>query len=95
MDLRVHIDRLVVDGMGIEPGSGPALGGAVQAELTRLLAGALPAMLRAGATVPVLRAQAQPAGPDGRPVGLGAQVARAVYRSLGSSAAARPREGER
>lgn len=80
----MHIERLVVDGIAVEPGGGPALGGAVEAELTRLLTGDIPPMLRTGAMVPVLRAQAAPVSQDGRPVALGAQVAQAVYRSLGS-----------
>jgi hypothetical protein len=84
MDVRVHIERLVVDGLGTDPGGGTALGRSVQAELGRLLAGGLPALLRSDAAVPALRAQARPVGSDGRSIGLGAQVAQAVYRSLGA-----------
>jgi hypothetical protein len=84
MDVRLHIERLVVDGTVMQSGGAAALGGAVGAELTRLLAGDLPPMLRTGAAVPVLRANAAPVGKDGRQVPLGSQVAQAVYRSLGS-----------
>ncbi len=38
MIIRVHIDRLVLDGVPIDKAQGPAIGAAVQAELARLIA---------------------------------------------------------
>jgi hypothetical protein len=82
MNLRVHVDRLVLDGVPVEPHAGPKLQAAVEAELTRLLAAEVPPRLFTGAAVPVLRVPSAPLPPDGLPSRLGVQVARALYRSL-------------
>jgi hypothetical protein len=82
MNVRVHVERLVLEGIPLEPQAGPRLQAAVEAELTRLLAAEVPPLLRGGGAVPVLHAEAGPLVGEGRPAPVGAQVARALYRSL-------------
>ncbi len=83
----VHIDRVVVHGLPGTRGHEAALEGAVVAELTRLLrAEGVPAGLADASTgrllAPTVRIPA--AGGVGT---LGAEVARAVYRSLADPSA--------
>jgi hypothetical protein len=89
-DARLHIERLVVDGLPWVRGQEAALQGAVTAELTRLLReeGPPAALDTAGSAgrrgvAPTLRVP-----PGGDVTGLGADLARTVYRSLGGTAAA-------
>lgn len=82
----VHIDRVVVHGLPGTRGREAALEGAVVAELTRLLlAEGVPAGLADASAgrllAPTVRVAAGGAG------NLGAEVARAVYRSLTGSSA--------
>jgi hypothetical protein len=83
MNLRVHVERLVLDGVPLEPGGGPPLQEAVETELRRLLGDGVPPLLLTAGAVPVLRAPSWPLVPDGSPARLGAQLAEALYRSLG------------
>ena len=83
MNIRVHIERLVLDGVPVAAGQEAMLQAAVEAELARLLVegGTLP-MARTGGAVPVVSGStitlAQ--GADATQVGLG--VARAVYGGI-------------
>lgn len=84
MSVRIHIERLVLDGLPLTAADGPALRAAVTAELARLAAagGLSPALLAAG------RVRGVAGGPlrvtRGGPAGeLGAGIARAVYGGIG------------
>ncbi|MBI2753364.1 MAG: hypothetical protein HYX46_07600 [Betaproteobacteria bacterium] len=82
MSVRLHIDRLVVEGVDLGPGGGALLRSSVEAELTRLVSdGGLGSGFSGGAA-PCLSAGAIPH--ESNPARLGAHVARAVYDSLRS-----------
>jgi hypothetical protein len=82
MKVRLHIDRVVLDGLDVAHGSRGLLGAAVEQELARLvLAGGLSPALAAGMAVPALRAPQ--IGANGTPAQLGTAIAGAVYGGLG------------
>ena len=84
MNIRIHIERLVLDGLPLAPGQAPFVQAAVEAELVRLLAagGVAPGLSGLGA-VPALRAGGLQLAPDAAPAGVGRQIARAVYGGIG------------
>ena len=85
MNIALHIDRLVLDGLELGPGQAGLLRAAVEAELTRLLtAGGIAPELAAGAAMPTLQAgMIETAGSE--PRALGGQIAQAVYGGIGRS----------
>jgi hypothetical protein len=93
MNVVVHIDRLVLDGVALEPGQQHLLQAAVQAELARLLAaGALAPELAAGMAVPRVAGAplALPAGAQS--AAAGRSIAASVYGAIGGmDGAAMPR----
>jgi len=83
MNIRLHIDRLVLD--GVPPGVGGArrFQASMEAELARLLTeGGLGQSLLSGGAIPQLRVGPVQADAYGNPSRLGAGVARAVYGGL-------------
>jgi hypothetical protein len=81
--IRVHIDRLVLDGLPVTGGQGPLVQRAVEAELARLFAaGGLGPGLAAGGTVDRLAGGSVAVGRNDRPADLGRAIARAVYGSV-------------
>ena len=83
MNIQVHIERLILDGLPMAHAGRPLLQAAVQAELARLLAeGGISPALQGGGARPWL-----PAGrierADASPAGLGGQIAQAVYEGIG------------
>jgi hypothetical protein len=82
MNIRLHIDRLVLDGLSIGAHDGPLVQAAIEAELSRLLAGIAPDAFGRGFAVPSLRAEAVPLDAGATPQGIGAQVARAVHKGV-------------
>ena len=84
MNINLHIERLVLDGVPVARGGEPLVRAAVEAELARLLAadGLAPSLL-AGAALPHLRGgELQLAGASDSNQ-LGRQIARAVYGGIG------------
>lgn len=82
MDIRVRIDRLVLEDVTLTLGGRTALGAALEAERGRLLAeGGLAKAWQAGAAVP--RLAAGPVLLAGSPAKLAAGIARTVYGELG------------
>ena len=82
MDIRVRIDRLVLEDVTLPLGGRTALGAALEAELGRLLAeGGLAKAWQAGAAVP--RLAARPVLLASSPAKLGTGIARTVYGGLG------------
>jgi hypothetical protein len=85
MNINLHIEQLVLDGVSVPPNQRPLLQAAVEAELTRLLtAEGLGLGLRSGGAVPRLSAGTIQLSSEGNPTQLGQQIARAVYGGIGS-----------
>jgi hypothetical protein len=87
MNINVHIERLILDGLTLPPGQRPILQAAVAAELTRLLteSGLSPA-IQSGGAVSSLPAGNFQLTADNQPNQLGTQVAQAVYGGIGPTA---------
>jgi hypothetical protein len=86
MNIRLHIERLVVDGFGLQRADGRAVKSAVQAELGRLLTGnGLRHELQQSGAVPRVRADTLQVGAKPSPRQLGTQIARSVYGAIGKT----------
>ena len=85
MNINVHIERLILDGLSIPHRQRPLLQAAVEAELAHLLAAdGLASGLLAGGAVPRVPAGAiQLTGASDDPTHLGQQIAQAVYGGIG------------
>ena len=84
MNINLHIDRLVLDGLPIEHRQGPLLKAAVEAELSRLLtADGLANSLMTGGATPSVPAPGIQLANESSPQQLGEQIGRAVYGGLG------------
>lgn len=84
MNITIHIERLILDGVDISHADRPALQAAIESELARLLAdGAAADGFRAGGAVPVLRAPAIDLVRGSTPARMGEQIAGAVHGGLG------------
>jgi hypothetical protein len=83
MNINLHIERLVLDGVNIAPGQRHLLQASVETELTRLLTdGGLSASLAQGTVLPRLSTGGiQLTGNN--PTQLGRQIAQSVYGGLG------------
>ena len=82
MNVHVHIERLVLDGIDVPHGSHAALGAAVERELARRLAsGGIAPSLLGGVAVPSLATPGIAAA--GSPRQLGGAIAGAVYGGIG------------
>lgn len=86
MNLSVHIERLILEGLPIMPGQGGLVRAAVEQELSQLLAaGGLSPELSAGGARPSVRAGDIQLANDMHPARLGRQIARAVYSGIGNA----------
>ncbi len=84
MNINLHIERLVLDGVSLSPGGRPLLQAAVQKELTRQLAsGGLHNALQTGGALYSVPADGIQLTSDGSPASLGEQIAGAVYGGIG------------
>ena len=84
MSIKLYIDRLVLDGINVEPAQRPVLQEALEAELGRLLAeGGIEGNFAGGEAVPSVRANGFEMSAEGSPVQLGRQIAQAVYGGIG------------
>jgi hypothetical protein len=82
MNIQIHIERLVLEGIDVSYVARPTLQMAVEAELTRLLAaGGLAADLQTGGSHPAIFTCPIQLTGDG-PTHLGQQIAQAVYGGL-------------
>lgn len=86
MRIDLHIDRLVLDGTGIEPGHAAMLRETLEAELSRLLTGAPAASWPQSGYLRSLAASPIRLGPPGDVTGLARGVARSVHGALTSAA---------
>jgi hypothetical protein len=86
MNIRIHIDRLILDGLPITHSQGPMVRAAVEAELTRLFTeNGLAANLQAGVAVPSMSATAIQLASGSNPSQLGTQIAQSVYGGIGDT----------
>lgn len=84
MKIRLHIERLVLDGLPVATRDGPLVRAAVERELTRLLEErGISGTLRAGTTLPRVRASSVRLAPEMRAAQLGHQIARSVFTGIG------------
>jgi hypothetical protein len=84
MTVRVHIDRLVLDGFALSPVESRHVRAAVETELTRLLAdGGLSDELRSGGAMPSVVAGRFEPSAGGSAAQLGAAIAQSVHGGLG------------
>jgi hypothetical protein len=83
MDVNLHIERLVLEGIDLDPAQRPALQAALEAELGRLIAEGGMGGLAAGGAVPAIKAGGFEMSGDGNPSQLGRQIAGAVYGGIG------------
>ena len=83
MNVRLHIDRLVLDGIDVAAGDRPRLQAALEAELTRLVTErGVAGELANGAALPSVRApQISIAGSNARQIGTA--IAGAVFGGVG------------
>jgi hypothetical protein len=83
MNINLHIERLVLDGVDIAPGQRQLLQASVEAELTRLLAdrGLAPGFAQ-GVALPKLSTNGMQLTGN-NPTQLGQQIAQSVYGGIG------------
>jgi len=86
MNISIHIERLILDGLPISHSQRPLVQAAVEAELVRLLAadGLSPDLMTGGAMSHAPGGSIQLTS-DGNPHTLGQQIAQAVYGGIGGS----------
>jgi hypothetical protein len=84
MNISIHIEQLVLDGIPVTPDGRPLLQAAAEAELSRLLAGqGLASHLEAGGALRGVRGGTIDLAERASPTDLGQQIARAVYQGIG------------
>jgi len=86
MSIRLHIERLVLDGFGLQQAEGRVVKAALQNELRQLLVdnGLRNEFLQSGA-VPEVQAATLQVGMNSSPRQLGTQIARSVYGGIGKA----------
>jgi hypothetical protein len=84
MNIRLHIERLILDGLPVTRAQGPRVKAALEAELTRMLVegGGLSQELQRG-VIPQVRAGNLPFTAESSPAQLGKQIAQSVYGGIG------------
>ena len=83
MSVRLHIDRLVLDGVNVRAADRPRLQAAIESELARLIAsGGISPELTNGIAVPSVRAPQISLSNDSKQ--LGTSIASAVYGGVGN-----------
>ncbi|MBA3242258.1 MAG: hypothetical protein H0T60_13600 [Acidobacteria bacterium] len=85
MNVNLHIERLILDGLDLEQGHEPLLRAALETELTRLITdGDAATRLMPARAVPRVSAPGIETAGGGDPAQLGRQIARSVYDSFGN-----------
>lgn len=86
MNIAIHIERLLLEGLPVTSYEARLVQAAVEAELARLLSqGGITPALRRGADLHYLRADSLNFNHNARPVAIGAQIASAVHKSIGNA----------
>ena len=86
MNIDLHIERLVLDGIDVPHHERPALQAGVTAELSRLLTeGGLQPGLTAGGAMAFARGNDLQMATGGDPDQMGKQIAQSIYSGIGDS----------
>ncbi len=86
MNVNIHIERLILDGLPISHSQRPIVEAALKAELAGLFAAdGLAPELQAGGALPRVPGGSIQLTSDGNPGQLGRQIAQAVYGGIGGS----------
>jgi hypothetical protein len=86
MNINIHIERLILDGLPISHSQHPLLQAAVEVELARLLAAdGLAPNLQMNSAFPYIPGGSIQLASDGNPKTLGQQIAQVVYGGIGGS----------
>jgi hypothetical protein len=94
MKIDLHIERLILDSLAIDPGQRADVQAAVEAELARLLmTGGLNTGLLADGAAPSLRGAAIQMTNESNGAHLGTQIAQSVYSGLGAEGPKREGKG--
>lgn len=85
MNINVHIERLVLDGLPVARHQAPLVQTAVEAELARLLVanGLTPDLQSVGGATPSVNSPGIEFTSNSSPAELGQKIARAVYGGIG------------
>src|SRR6202008_474567 len=84
VNINLHIERLILDGLPVEPQQHAQVQAAVETELARLLvAGGVNSGLLTGAARPSLRAGAINVSNETNATHLGSQIAQSVHGGIG------------
>ena len=84
MNINLHIERLVLDGVNIAPNQRHLLQASVETELTRLLiVGGLAPSFTQGSALPRLSTSGIQLTGGNNPTQLGRQIAQSVYGGIG------------
>jgi hypothetical protein len=84
MNIRLHIERLVLDGLPVTTAQAPRVKAAIEAELGRLLSeGGVSRELASGAALPNVNAPTVHAPRGASPAQLGRQIAQSVFAGVG------------
>ena len=83
MNVRLHIDRLVLEGIAVSHADRPRLQATIERELERLIVeGGVSDGLSGGMAVPSIRGEDMRVGDTARPSELGQRIAGALYGGL-------------
>ncbi len=83
MDIHLHIDQLILDGLPIDRAQAPIVQAAVEAELSRLLTvHGFSAGWQSSGAVPSLNARGIQLAAGSTPAQMGRQIAQSVYGGL-------------
>lgn len=88
MNINVHIERLILEGLPVTRGQGDLVQAAVEAELTSLLA-ERGLLFSSAVALPQLSAANVQLTHDSKPASLGSQIAQAICGSLAPVTASR------
>ncbi len=84
MNVSIHIERLILDGLSLSHTQRPLVQAAVEAELARLVAAqGISPSLQAGGALPSVPVGSIQLTSDGNPRMLGQKIAQAVYGEIG------------
>src|SRR5262245_17071343 len=84
VNIEVHIERLILDGLAVEANRRGEVQAAVEAELTRLLSsGGLSPHLLVGGMMPSVPATSIQLTPHYKPIDLGRHIAGGVHGAIG------------
>ncbi len=84
MNINLHIDRLVLNGLSVSHADRPYLQAAIEAELVRLLSnGGVHPGFQGGGALPTIRAGDIQLATNNNPNALGQQIAGALYGGIG------------